>query len=394
MEGKAPVSFENTEIAFKRYSDKELKMAKMLFGMFNFKPVVRFAPPITSFALKIGLPIKGMVRATIFEHFCGGESINDCDQSVRILHENRIGAILDYSVEGEQDEEDFVKNFHEIQGTIDKAADSASYPFAVFKPTGIGRFSIYEKVNTGLELNEKENREYDSIKGRFKALCQRAHDKNVPLFIDAEESWVQDCFDALVESMMEEYNKEQVIIFNTVQLYRKGRIDYMNGLYTRAKTKGFKVGLKLVRGAYMEKERERALEKGYPSPIQDTKADSDKDYNRAVELCFEHKEHTKVCVGTHNEDSALLVVKLLNENNLKPNDDRFWFAQLYGMSDHISFNLANAGYNVAKYLPYGPIVSVLPYLSRRAQENSSVAGQAGREISLIKKELIRRRRAR
>ena len=393
MTGKPKISFDNTEIAFKRYSNRELKLAKLLFAMFNYKTVVEYAPPITAFALRIGIPIKGLVRATIFDHFCGGESIEDCDKAVKALYKKGIGAILDYSVEGEQDETDFIANYEEILSTIDKAAESDEYPFAVFKPTGIGRFAIYEKVNANDELSNDESAQYQNIKNRFLGLCQRAYDKKVPLFIDAEESWVQDCFDELVEEMMQKFNRDEVIVFNTVQLYRKGRIDYMEGLYQRASEAGFKVGLKLVRGAYMEKERERALEMHYPSPIQDNKADSDKDYNRAIELCFEHMSITKVCVGTHNEESTHLVAQLLAESGLEINDDRFWFAQLYGMSDHISFNLSNAGYNVAKYLPYGPIVSVLPYLSRRAQENSSVAGQSGREISLIKKELARRRNA-
>ena len=393
MQDKAPLSFENTEIAFGRYSNADLKRAKWLFGMFNYRFIVNYAPPVTSIALKIVLPIKGLVRRTIFNHFCGGETINDCDRTVGVLHENNIGAILDYSVEGHQNVKEFDANAREIVKTIEKAATGGAYPFAVFKPTGIGRFSIYEKVSAKIALTSEETEMYYAMKDRFNMVCKRAHELGVPLFVDAEESWIQDAIDDLVEEMMVLYNADKSLIFNTVQLYRKGRVAYISQLYEKARVQGFKVGLKLVRGAYMEKERERAEKYGYPSPIQDNKKECDADFDAAVKLCFEQRDITKLCMGTHNENSSMLLANMIDEAGLERNDDRFWFAQLYGMSDHISFNLAHAGFNVAKYLPYGPVAAVLPYLSRRASENSSVAGQAGREISLIRTELARRKSA-
>ena len=393
MQDKASLSFENTEIAFGRYSNTDLKRAKWLFGMFNYRFIVNYAPPVTSVALKLGLPIKGLVRRTIFNHFCGGETINDCDRTVGVLHENNIGAILDYSVEGHQTVKEFEANAGEIVKAIEKASTSSAYPFAVFKPTGIGRFSIYEKVSAKIALNSEETEMYYAMKDRFNMVCRRAHELGVPLFVDAEESWIQDAIDDLVEEMMVLYNTDKSLIFNTVQLYRKGRVAYISQLYEKARVQGFKVGLKLVRGAYMEKERERAEKYGYPSPIQNNKSDCDADYDAAVKLCFEQRDITKLCMGTHNENSSTLLANLIDEADLERNDDRFWFAQLYGMSDHISFNLAHAGFNVAKYLPYGPVAAVLPYLSRRARENSSVAGQAGREIRLIRTEMARRKSA-
>lgn len=383
----------NTEVAFSRFSDSDLLKTRRLFNLFNYPNFVRWAPAFTTFALRIGFPIKGIVKRTIFNHFCGGETIADCDRTVQKLHAYGIGAILDYSAEGHQKESDFDRNYEEIRRTIQKAATDEAYPFAVFKPTGVGRFNLYAKRNERKELSASEEEEFLRVHKRIEGLCALAAELDVPLFIDAEESWIQDCLDEIVGEMMMRFNREKVIVFNTVQLYRKGRLEYMKNLYESGRREGYKIGLKLVRGAYMEKERERALELGYPSPIQDNKADSDRDYNRAVEMCFENRDITKVCVGTHNEESSILLVKLMEEAGMDPGDDRFWFAQLYGMSDHISFNLAEAGYKVAKYLPYGPVVSVLPYLSRRATENSSVAGQAGREISLINQEISRRRLA-
>lgn len=384
-------SFDNTKVAFERLSNRDLLRAKWLFSLFNYKWLIKYGPGLASWSLKIGLPIKGLLRKTIFNHFCGGESISDCDKTVESLYARRVGAILDYSVEGVEDEESFDYNCEEIKRTIDKAADSDAYPFAVFKTTGIGKISIIEKVSQGEALEAEEADAFQRTKKRFESICERASEKRVPLFIDAEESWIQDCIDDLAKLMMIKYNKHEVIIFNTVQLYRKNRLPFMEDAYADGRKHSYKVGFKLVRGAYMEKERARAKEEGYPSPIQDTKADSDKDFDAAIALCVANKDITKVCVGTHNETSSQLLVDLLEKEGISKDDDRFWFAQLYGMSDNISFNLADAGYKVAKYLPYGPVKSVLPYLSRRAEENTSVAGQSGREISLVIKELKRRK---
>jgi proline dehydrogenase len=393
MNQKVKIPFENTEIAFKHVSDRDLMRARWLFKMFNYKWLIQYGPPLATFSLKLGLPVKGLIRKTIFNHFCGGEAIDDCDRTVQVLAKNGVGAILDFSVEGVQEEKNFDSNFHEILNSIEKAGGAGAYPFAVFKPTGIGRFSLYEKVNSGAMLNEKEKAEFERIKKRFSDLCLAAAKKSLPLFVDAEESWIQDCLDQLAEEQMEIHNREEVIVFNTVQLYRKGRLEYMDRLYAKAKDKGFKVGLKLVRGAYMEKERARAKEMKYSSPIQDNKADCDRDFNEAVRKCFSELTITKVCIATHNQDSCALMANLMEEAGIAHQDDRIWFAQLFGMSDHISFNLAEMGYKVAKYLPYGPVAAVLPYLSRRAKENSAVAGQAGREMQLIDAEILRRKSA-
>jgi len=386
-----PLSFENTEIAFKHYSNEELRRAKMLFNMFKFKFLIKYGPGLASGALKFGIPVKPLIRKTIFDHFCGGESIEDCDKAVATLYSNGVGAILDYSVEGVESEEQFDENVREIMRTIDRAHAQDEYPFAVFKPTGVGRFALIQKVAEGKDLTEAEKGEFERMEVRMDLLCSYAATQRVRLFIDAEESWIQDPIDRMVEEAMAQYNAEDIWIYHTVQLYRKGRVEYMQKCLDRANEGNYKLGFKLVRGAYMEKERERAEEMGYPSPIQDTKADTDKDYDLALRFCVDHCDQVALCAGTHNEESSRLLYDLLNERGLDKNDPRFYFAQLFGMSDNISHNLAHKGYNVAKYMPYGPIQSVLPYLGRRAQENTSVEGQTSRELVLIEKELKRRK---
>lgn len=388
-----PLSFENTEIAFKHLSTEELKRARMLFNMFKFKFLIKYGPGLASGALKFGIPVKPLIRKTIFDHFCGGESIEDCDNAVANLYHNGIGAILDYSVEGVESEDNFDLNLEEILRTIDKAAAQEEYPFAVFKPTGVGRFDLLAKVNSKEKLSVEEEGEYARFSDRMDKLCSHAASMKVRLFIDAEESWIQDAIDDIVDDLMAKYNVDKAWVYQTVQLYRKGRLGYMHDCLDKARERKYFLGFKLVRGAYMEKERERAEEMGYPSPIQDTKADTDRDYDQAIRFCVEHRDVVSVCAGTHNEKSSQLLFQLLNENGIDKQDERFWFAQLYGMSDNISYNLSYHGYNVAKYLPYGPIQAVLPYLGRRAQENTSVEGQTGRELNLIEMELARRQDA-
>jgi len=386
------LSFDNTEIAFRHKSEAELKKSKWLFSMFKYKSIIRFGPALSVVALKLHLPIKGLIRKTIFSQFCGGESISECNQTADVLYESGIGSILDYAVEGVDDEKHFDQNYLEIRHTIDTSKTEDKYPFAVFKTTGIARLDLLAKVQSKKELSPSEEMEYLKVRERFYLLCKHAAECDVRLFIDAEDSWTQEPVDSMAMEMMAKYNGEKAIIFNTLQMYRKDRLDFLKDNLNEAKSGKFHLGLKLVRGAYMEKERERAADRKYPSPIHDNKENTDADYDAAVQLCFENRDNVAVCVGTHNEKSSQVLVDLMLKNDISHNDGRFWFAQLYGMSDNISFNLSNAGYNTAKYLPYGPIAAVMPYLGRRAQENSSVAGQVSREMMLIQKEMERRRK--
>ncbi|MCB0474579.1 MAG: proline dehydrogenase family protein, partial [Flavobacteriaceae bacterium] len=306
------------------------------------------------------------------------------------MHSKNVLSILDYSVEGKETDNQFDLALQKTMQNIKIASTNKSIPFAVFKPTGFGRFKIYQKITEKIELSDEEKADWNKIKERYEKVCKAAYDHNVPLLIDAEESWMQDAADDLIESMMEKYNKEKAIVFGTLQMYRWDRLDYLKALYERAMQKGFYVGMKLVRGAYMEKERERAEEKGYPSPICKDKKETDANFDAAVRFMTENKKMALYC-GSHNEESNYYLMQLIAEKNLDKNDPSIWFGQLYGMSDHISFNLAANGYNVTKYLPYGPVRDVMPYLIRRAEENTSVAGQTNRELSLLKTEKLRRK---
>ncbi len=386
------LSFSNIKVAFKHMSDAELKKAKFIFSIFKFPILVKFGPPVSTFFLTIGLPIKGLIKKTVFWQFCGGETIDECDETVKILAKNRVGTILDYSVEGHGNEKDFDQNLHEIKNTILKATGKSEYPFCVFKPSGIARVALLEKLDAGQKLDSEELNEYYILKNRFDALGAAAAEHNMRLFVDAEWSWIQNPIDDIVNEMMAKYNNGHAVIYTTVQLYRKGRLELMQKWINEARANKYTLGFKLVRGAYMEKEAERASKMGYASPIQDSKADSDSDFDQALKLCIENRDIVSVCAGTHNENSSIYLAKMMHEAGIENKDPRFWFAQLFGMSDTISFNLAAQGYNVVKYLPYGPIKSVMPYLGRRAQENSSMAGQMGRELSLLTQELTRRKK--
>jgi proline dehydrogenase len=386
------ISFENTEIAFKSKSDKDLKKAYWLFKIIGNPGLVKFGKSATNFALKINLPIKGIIKNTIFNQFCGGETIKECDKAIKNLATFDIGTILDYSVEGKTSSEDFEKTTEEIISTIEKAKESENIPFTVFKVTGIAQHHIIEKANLNEDkLSEKDKENLKGIRSRVERICQKAYENNVPVFIDAEESWIQDIIDRICEEMMLKFNKDKAIVFNTLQMYRHDRIDYLNKSIEFAKNSSIHYGIKLVRGAYMEKERARAQAKGYPSPIQKDKFSSDKDYNLALEIIVQNLEFLALCAGTHNEESSLYLTELIQKHNIRVSDKRIYFAQLLGMSDHISYNLSNENYNVAKYVPYGPVNEVMPYLLRRADENTSVAGQTSRELSLISKEKNRRK---
>lgn len=386
------VNFDNTEIAFAGKSDKDLKRAYWLFKMIGNNNLVTVGKGLTNFAFALHLPVKGMIKNTIFKQFCGGETIADSRATIDRLAQHNVKTILDYSIEGKESIEDFEATVEEIIATIKTGANDPSIPFAVFKVTGITRFSILEKANDpSTELSEADKAEITATIDRIDRICKAAYDHQQPLFIDAEETWIQDFIDRTVRLMMAKYNSEKAIVYNTIQMYRHDRLEFLKREIEQAKNAGFKLGIKLVRGAYMEKERARAKEKGYPSPIQPDKITCDKDFDAALRLMMDNIDHMAICAGTHNESSSLLLSEIIEEKGLEKSDDRVYFAQLLGMSDHISFNLAHHGYNVAKYVPYGPVREVMPYLIRRADENTSVAGQTGRELSLIIKERKRRK---
>ncbi len=387
------ISFDNTEVAFSSKSKNDLRRAYWLFRIIASPSIVKFGKAATNLALNLHLPISAPIKATIFRQFCGGETIAECDRTIADLGKFGIGTILDYSVEGKTSDEDFDQTVDIIIQTIHRAANDPHIPFAVFKVTGIGRHDLIEKASTpGYTPTPEEKAEIDVIVSRIDLICQAAHEAGTSVFIDAEESWIQDAIDQWTFDMMLKYNKEKCIVFNTLQMYRHDRLAFLNDCISLAKEHHVKYGIKLVRGAYMEKERARAIEKGYPSPIQATKADTDKDFNTALKVIVENRSLFSLCAGTHNEESSSLLMEFMQEANIDPQSEQFYFAQLLGMSDHISFNVAHANYHVAKYVPFGPVKEVLPYLLRRADENTSVAGQTGRELSLIMKELNRRAR--
>jgi proline dehydrogenase len=386
-----PVSFNNTQVAFAGKTDQELNRAYVLFKAIGFNFLVKTGPVLVNAALALRLPIKGLIKSTIFAHFCGGETIRECNKRISELYSYKIGTILDYSVEGKETEQDFDNCVEETIATIHRAKGDPAIPFSVFKVTGLAPFSLLEKLDAKAELSNEEQHQYGKVAGRVDKICRAAYEAGVPVFIDAEESWIQDTVDTLAEAMMEKYNREKAVVYNTIQLYRSDRLAFLRQSVERARGKGYFPGFKLVRGAYMEKERARAEKSGYPSPIQPDKASTDRDYDEALRFCVSHLDQLALCAGTHNEQSSLLLTELMKQQGIEPGDKRIFFSQLLGMSDHISYNLANAGFNVAKYVPYGPVTAVLPYLIRRANENTSISGQTGRELGLIQKEKKRRR---
>lgn len=383
--------FTNTEIAFALKSDSELERAYFLFKLIESQPLVRIGTAVTNFALKAHLPVEGLIRSTVFDHFCGGVNENDCLSVVDKMYTKGVSSVLDYSVEGKEEETQFDAALEMTLKTIEFAKERDAIPFAVFKPSGFGRLSLYQKIGEGKSLTDSEQEEWNRVVARYEKVCKTAYEKDVALLIDSEETWMQDAADELVASMMQKYNKEKAIVFNTLQMYRWDRLDYLKKLHERAKAEGFYIGMKLVRGAYMEKENGRAQEKGYKSPICVSKQATDENYDAAVLYMVENIDKMAIFAGTHNEQSSYTLMQLMQEKGIAKNDNRIWFGQLYGMSDNISYNLASHGYNVAKYLPFGPVRDVMPYLIRRAEENTSVAGQTSRELTLIKKEKERRK---
>ncbi|MCV6629150.1 MAG: proline dehydrogenase family protein [Flavobacteriaceae bacterium] len=383
--------FNNTEIAFALKKDSELERAYFLFKLISNEPLVKIGTAVTNFALNANLPVERLIRATVFDHFCGGVTEEDCMRIVDDMYGKGVSAVLDYSVEGKESDEQFDFALDKTLAVLDFVKEKEAIPFAVFKPTGFGKLDLFEKVGKKQTLTSEEEASWNRVITRFDVACKKAHQLDVSLLIDAEESWMQDAADDLVEEMMQRYNQEKVIVYNTLQLYRWDRIDYLKNLYQRSNKQGFKVGMKLVRGAYMEKEIERAHEQGYPNPICESKEATDINFDMGVQYMMDHLQDMSLFAGSHNEESALKLLELMKQKGLVNNDPRVFFGQLYGMSDHISYNLSELGYNVAKYLPYGPVKDVMPYLIRRAEENTSVAGQTGRELSLLKQEKKRRK---
>lgn len=392
------ISFDNTQNAFAYKTDKELKGAKFLFKTMEFPWFVKLGTTLTPYIMKTGIPlVNGLIRKTIFKQFVGGETLEETAEVGNVLGNYGIQVILDYGVEGKESEESFDHATEEFIRVINYAATQTNIPFISIKVTGLARFALLQTLNeaprlrSGVHDHEEEVAEWDRVRERMYTICEIAAEKNIGVLIDAEESWIQDPIDRLCMEMMEVFNKDKVIVYNTIQLYRHDRLHFLQLSYKIAKQQQFKLGIKLVRGAYMEKERERAAEMGYGSPIQPTKEATDADFNAAVKFCFDHLEDISVIIASHNEKSNLLAAEIMYEKSLNHNHPHVHFSQLYGMSDNITFNLAKEGFKVSKYLPFGPIKDVIPYLMRRAKENSSVAGQTGRELSLIKKELDRRK---
>ena len=383
-------SFNNTEIAFQSKSKFQLYKAYYLFKVLGNSSISKFGTLISKVSLKFNLPVTRLIKKTVFQQFCGGENLDECSQTIKSLSKYNIKSILDYSVEGKSTESDFKQTVNEVLINLDLAKNNEHIPFVVFKCTGIGRAQLLEKINLGHSLTSKEQEEYTRILHRMDKICKKAHHLMVPVMIDAEESWIQDTIDQMTLNLMKVYNKELAIVYNTCQFYRHDRLNYFKELHLNSIENGFFIGIKFVRGAYMEKERDRAKKIGYKSPIQKNKLATDRDFDLALKYACEHIHGISICVGSHNEASSLLLIELMEKYKIKKNSPKVYFAQLLGMSDHISFNLASNGFNTVKYVPYGPVKEVLPYLIRRAEENTSITGQTGRELGLIMEEIKRR----
>jgi proline dehydrogenase len=387
----APISFEDTRIAFEAKSDGELRKMYALFAAMNNNSLVKAGGGLMQSALKLNFPgTKFLIKHSIFKQFCGGETIAECKPVIAELGRYHIGTILDYSVEGTGNDRSFDHTRDEILATIALAATTPNIPFSVFKVTGLMPTALLEKKQAGTALTAPEQASFDRGQQRLDALCASAHKHGVRLFVDAEESWFQHTIDELAEDMMRRYNDERAIVWNTYQLYRHDRLEALQAAHDRAVLGNYYVGVKLVRGAYMEKEARVAQQRGYANPINPTKQATDDLYNESLRYCVQHIDRISLCAGTHNEASSLLLTQLMQQAGLAPGDERVWFAQLYGMSDNLSYNLAHAGYHTAKYVPYGPVGAVMPYLLRRANENTAIAGQSSREFLLIQNELRRR----
>lgn len=383
--------FNNTKDAFVLKTKKDLKRSLFMFRMMNIPFLVPIGIFFTKLALRLRLPVESLIKKTIFDQFCGGETLDDCMPIIKQMYEKNVRSVLDYSVEGKKTEEEFDKTVNTKINIIQNASDHIEIPFAVAKPTALGRFEIWEKVCQGEALTEEETKEWNRVKERFERICKAAHECDTDLLFDAEESWMQDAADGLCEEMMAKFNQERAIVYNTLQCYRWDRLTYVKEMHERAQKGGYKLGFKVVRGAYMEKENRRAARKGYQTPICEDKEATDVNFNAVMCYCIDNIEDMAVFIGTHNEVSTYMAMQLMNQKGIDLDDSRIWFGQLYGMSDHISFNIGKECSNAIKLLPFGPVRDVVPYLIRRAQENSSVQGQTGRELALLIEEQHRRK---
>ena len=387
------LDFQDTKTAFADKSNAELKEKYRLFKMLNSPTLNAVGTRMAKFALSLGLPVHGLIKHTIFEQFVGGETIDECALVVERLGRSHIGAILDYAIEGKSSEADFDATKDEILRTIDRAKGDPNIPFAVFKVSGIAPLGTLERLSAKKRLDAKSQAKAERIHSRVEEICRYAHSVSQPIFIDAEHTWIQDAIDRMAVEMMEKFNRETPIVFNTLQLYRTDRLQYLRNQRKEASKNGYWLAVKLVRGAYMEAERERAQENGYESPIHADKTSTDEDFNAALEYCLKHLGEVAFVNATHNEDSANLLAQRMNELGLPEDHPRIFFSQLYGMGDNISYTLAKRGYNVSKYVPYGPVADAIPYLIRRAEENSSAAGHVSRQLEMITRELKRRKLA-
>ena len=389
--GEFFLDFHDTATAFADKTNSELREKYRLFRLLNSPILNSLGTVATKFALSIGLPVEGLIKSTVYEQFCGGETIEECDGAIKKLAASNVGTILDYSVEGKATEGDFDRTRDEIIRTIERAKDDPNIPFAVFKVTGVAPLGTLERLSRKKKLDAKSQAKCERINKRVAQICEAAYKLDQPVFVDAEESWIQDAIDRLAAEMMARFNQERPIVYNTIQLYRKDRLDYLKNARRTARNEGYIYGAKLVRGAYMEKERERAAEKGYPSPIHDSKRQTDQAYDDAIDYCLKHHKTMAFVAATHNEKSTARLAEQMANADIPHNHPGIFFSQLYGMSDNLSYVLAKAGFNVSKYVPYGPVADAVPYLMRRAKENSSAAGQMSRELQLIEEELKRRK---
>jgi len=387
------VDFKNNIHAFEDKSNTDLFRAYILFKTISNPIISKILTKLLQIALLFRLPINFIIKISIFKHFCGGENIKECNKTIDKLWESRIGSILDYSAEGKESEDDFKQVYDQGMEILEVSKSNEKIPFIVFKLTGLIQFEILHKINNNQTLNDDEQKIYDSFINRINSICEQAQIINTPVFIDAEESWIQGAIDRIVLALMKKYNQKQALVYNTLQMYRNDRLMYLDKIIDTARRERFKLGFKLVRGAYHEKEIERAKEKGYKIPVHLKKGDTDKDFNKSLEICLNNIDIISICSGTHNIKSSEHLISLMKEKGLKNNDKRIFSSQLLGMSDNISYNLAKEGYNVSKYVPYGPVREVIPYLIRRAEENRSIAGQMGRELQNIITEKNRRKRA-
>jgi proline dehydrogenase len=384
------ISFSDTEVAFSHYSNRNLRKAYSVYQLIGNTFLTNIGTTLTKIALFMRFPIKPFVKPIVFNQFCGGENLKECMPTINLLEQRKVHVNLNYSVEIKHSEKDFEKTLCKTKGAIEFASRKRSISIMCCKVTSLGYMGILEKRQFGKELTKKETIAFDKMKARMEEICAHAYKHDVGIFWDAEESWIQDEIDILVDGFMAKYNTEKALIFNSFQLYRVDKLQYLEESIALAKQEGYILGAKLVRGAYIEKENEWAEENDEISVIHQTKELVDIDYNLGVKVCIENLNHVGVCIASHNEQSNLYATQLMEQYNIDPSHPNLTFSQLYGMGDFITFNLADNGYNANKYLPYGPVKEVIPYLMRRAQENSSVGGQMSRELSMIKKEMTRR----